>query len=224
MSFRLRRSRVAPASRSRLGYSDAHAGFGGAQARIALERLRHERVQLRIAEPGPPVLARPVAAGPVLVEGERLRGERLRLALDARVARTSGKREADRQQERTDLRPRHARIAPGLGSPGVQEGVNGGEVQADESHSCGGHGNFSASGRRTGSARRPQTVSARRPQAASKPAGNRTNATAVATIPNTTMAGTAHTVAKSAPSPRGAERGRAFDCGSTSHHSPPCIS
>jgi len=75
-----------------------------------------------------------------------------------------------------------------------------------------------------GSARRPQTVSARRPQAASKPAGNRTSATAVATIPNTTMAGTAHIVATSAPSPRGAERGRAFDCGSTRTHSPPCIS
>src|SRR3979490_2775040 len=83
-------------------------------------------------------------------------------------------------------------------------------AQPDESHSCGGHGNFAGSGRRTGSTRRPQTVSARRAQAASKAAGNRTSATAVATIPNTTIAGTAHIVATSAPSPRGAEGGRAF--------------
>src|SRR6267142_2367469 len=87
----------------------AHARFGGAQTRVALERLLHKRVQLRLSEHRPPVLARPGAAARVLIEGERLRYERVRLALDARVARASGKQEADRQQERTELRPRHGR-------------------------------------------------------------------------------------------------------------------
>src|SRR6267143_3171875 len=86
-----------------------YAGLRGAQARVALERLLHERVELRIAEHRPPVLARPVAAARVLIEGKRLRRERVRLALDARIARASGKQEADRQQERTELRPRHGR-------------------------------------------------------------------------------------------------------------------
>src|SRR6266446_3645962 len=83
----------------------AYAGLGGTQARAALERPPHERVQLRIAEHRPPVLARPVAARRVLIEGERLRRERVRLALDARVTRASGERK--RQYKRQDRRSRH---------------------------------------------------------------------------------------------------------------------
>ena len=82
------------------GAGGAHPRFGGAQARVARERLLDERVELRVAEHRPPVGARPVArredpvADRFLVEGKRSRLDRAFFAVDPGVARAAREREA----------------------------------------------------------------------------------------------------------------------------------